>query len=712
MIKERNERPESKARRVAKTLARLADSKAGTLLICLLFSLFLIYHYVIPFNAILSRNGMPADDPAHSIWTLWLVNENVTRGQSPYHTDLIFYPVGADLTHHTLSPGFFPVTFLVKQLSGGDPMYPVYAYRIIVWLCFTLLLYFTWLLLRRLEFSRWAAAIGAIGFAFCDFFIEHAAHVSLLSAFFIPLTGLLLLRLYRKPGAGAALATALAMGLAIYFTELALYIFLGLFFVVAAMCLRGAERQALFEKARRLGWRHTLLAIGICLTVMTPFVIQHFSSDTTRPQAFESANFSANLPGLIIPEPQRTPLYGNVFEKLSARMTKGIGGREVFAGFLLLTFAAIGLVVSKQRMVRVVGLVSLVFIVLSLGPTLKVFGADTGWPMPYALLMKVPPFDLGRTPVRFAMMGIFFLAIAAAAGITWTQHALKSRIGSGGSWAAMLVILTWATAEAHAPLPRQPSFSAPAELARLGPGPVLNLPASRFDGYASLLQIFHKQPIATGYISRSSRQQIDHVERLAALADRDGSESCAELMKLGMRNLIINPVPVAEAPYEFSGCQMNVVDLRRKNIAFAVYNLGMRIDFSQPAANQFLGYGWSVPEPVSRWSDRGKAVVAFQIAATGPAILRLKLAPFLVSGKLDRQRLSIAVNDQVLAVLTLDKGEAQEYSIPVPANALRAQNLLTLVLRDAESPKNLGLSEDTRRLGINVHWLEIYPAAR
>jgi len=70
--------------------------------------------------------------------------------------------VGANLAHHTLVAGFFPVTFLVKHLSGGGALYPVYAYRLIAPLCFSLILFFSFLFLREIGFSRWAAATAAV----------------------------------------------------------------------------------------------------------------------------------------------------------------------------------------------------------------------------------------------------------------------------------------------------------------------------------------------------------------------------------------------------------------------------------------------------------------------------------------------------------------------------------------------------------------------
>jgi hypothetical protein len=191
------------------------------------------------------------------------------------------------------------------------------------------------------------------------------------------------------------------------------------------------------------------------------------------------------------------------------------------------------------------------------------------------------------------------------------------------------------------------------------------------------------------------------------LVDRGGDEACSELTKQGVRTIIINPVPFIDAPYDFARCPLNVIDLRRRDSVYAAYEIGTRIDFSSAATSRFLGYGWSAPEPVGRWTDRGKAIVAFNMTNPGAATLGLSLAPFLVAGKLEQQRLVIRINGKVVSSLTLIKNEPAEYSIPLPAGLLGSENLLMFELPDAESPKTLGVSEDARRLGVNVQFLEI-----
>ena len=48
----------------------------------------------------------------------------------------------------------------------------------------------------------------------------------------------------------------------------------------------------------------------------------------------------------------------------------------------------------------------------------------------------------------------------------------------------------------------------------------------------------------------------------------------------------------------------------------------------------------------------------------------------------------------------------REYQIELPARMLRSQNVLTFTLPDATSPQRLGLSKDSRKLGLALYWLK------
>jgi hypothetical protein len=211
--------------------------------------------------------------------------------------------------------------------------------------------------------------------------------------------------------------------------------------------------------------------------------------------------------------------------------------------------------------------VGLIFLVLSLGPTLKIYSLDTGLPLPYAWLAGVPPFNVGRSPVRFVAMAAFFWMIMAAYGVQWLQSRSEVKYGLAVSAALMALIFAWTTAEVYSPLiDRQEKLVIPAQLGQIVAGPVLELPLGLNQGWTLLFQIFHKQPLAIGEVSRQSREQLAHYETLRVLyAEAVQTGSCEKLMKLGYRNVIVRSGvtdDIVKGLRESPRCQMNVVDLR------------------------------------------------------------------------------------------------------------------------------------------------------
>jgi hypothetical protein len=132
-----------------------------------------------------------------------------------------------------------------------------------------------------------------------------------------------------------------------------------------------------------------------------------------------------------------------------------------------------------------------------------------------------------------------------------------------------------------------------------------------------------------------------------------------------------------------------------------------RIDFSKREAEKHLPYGWSAGEGEFRWSDGKKAAFIFTLDRISEGALRMKLVPFLVPGKLDEQVVNLELNGQPIKTLTLREGLPAEYSIALPRELLRQENVLIFGLPGATAPKSAGFNEDTRQLAIGMYWLEI-----
>lgn len=127
-----------------------------------------------------------------------------------------------------------------------------------------------------------------------------------------------------------------------------------------------------------------------------------------------------------------------------------------------------------------------------------------------------------------------------------------------------------------------------------------------------------------------------------------------------------------------------------------------KVDLTSHEADKFLWYGWSGPEADFRWTAAREAQVIFELEQPSDLLLRMKATPFLVPGKIERQEVRVSLNGKFLNTLILNEAREQELSLSLAKSDLRQQNVLSFKLPHATVPHALGLSDDSRRLGIAV----------
>jgi len=135
-----------------------------------------------------------------------------------------------------------------------------------------------------------------------------------------------------------------------------------------------------------------------------------------------------------------------------------------------------------------------------------------------------------------------------------------------------------------------------------------------------------------------------------------------------------------------------------------------RIDLASADADPYLWYGWSAPDPKSRWTEAKEAGIVFRLAnSIQPRDLALKIqfSAFIVPAKHPQQRVNVLLNGTSIDSLVIQQSEPSERTITLPAKLLRAENELVFKLPDAASPILLGLSKDPRRLAIAVYWIQL-----
>ena len=118
--------------------------------------------------------------------------------------------------------------------------------------------------------------------------------------------------------------------------------------------------------------------------------------------------------------------------------------------------------------------------------------------------------------------------------------------------------------------------------------------------------------------------------------------------------------------------------------------------------------GWSGPESWGRWSDGPQAKMALRVAdSSRETIVDFALGAFAPPGH--PQRVEVLANGSRLANWTFDSQQPAEISLRVPNAAIGRGGIIILTFRmpDAVSPNALGLSGDTRRLGIAITGLRV-----
>ena len=151
------------------------------------------------------------------------------------------------------------------------------------------------------------------------------------------------------------------------------------------------------------------------------------------------------------------------------------------------------------------------------------------------------------------------------------------------------------------------------------------------------------------------------------------------------------------------------------NRPISLYPLATRppdqIDFGSWEDRAFLAQGWSRESEGRgqfRWSVADRSILVVPIAAPSDLGLRIRCAPFTYPGA-PRQSIAVRVAGQEVAMLELDK-QVSTYSVTLPGELLRpGLNAVTFQYGFAHSPRELGLSKDSRSLAVRWHGIELTP---
>jgi hypothetical protein len=435
------------------------------------------------------------------LWHLWWVSEALLHGRNPFWTDLLFYPDGVQLYVQTLSAPNAVIALPVYLLAG-----PVAAFNTVVLLGFALTGFGVYLLARQYARGWWGSLLCGALVTLGPFHLGQLqnSHNNLFSMQWIPLY-IHALTLLDERGGRWRIGYAAGMATLVVLSDWYWASVCGVLTIVWVIA-----RLALVRERWALARRYALFAASASLA-LSPFWAGMIASRTflsvghgARDVIWEAyvRYSSADLFGLFFPNVYH-PLWGVQVERMLRPIAEPFAPSVwyVAAGWTLTALALIGVWLSWRRAFHLL-FVGVCLWVLALGPTLWIFGRDSGIPMPYALLDRLPLFGAARKPALFAAPVLVILSVLAALGL----EALRQRLPSAWRVAPVVVAALLGTFELWLPPGRVfLPLERPAVYEQIAarPGAVADLPLDVLETSRTLRnQMVHGQPIVGGFIAR------------------------------------------------------------------------------------------------------------------------------------------------------------------------------------------------------------------
>ena len=439
-----------------------------------------------------------------SIWNVaWVARTLVADPRHVFDAN-IFYPHAGTLAYSENNLGAGALAVPAYWLTNN----PYVAHNVALLLAFVLSATGMFYLVRHLTGDRRAAAITAIGFAFCPFVFAHTAHIQLLMTAGLPFTLLAFHRMADRPGAGrgAALGGAMAAQ-AICCGYYGVFVCLMVGFaivVVAAARRRWADRRF---------WIAIGVAAGVAMLLVAPAFLPYVTLQRGagfRRELKDAVQYSANWSDYLA-----SSSYAHAWMLSHLPEWSDVS----FPGFVTLVFGAWGAWIARRdrrhELLALYGGLTVLAFWASFGPKALLYSA---------LYHVVPMFAWLRAPARFGLIAGFGLSVLAGVAIAaWLRTARRPGLVTA---ALVLVAAGELAVPIHMPEvpPVEPVYRTLATLPR---GAVIEMPffypeVGLFQHTTYMLaSTAHWMPLVNGYSDYIPPDFYEHVMLLAPFPSRD-----------------------------------------------------------------------------------------------------------------------------------------------------------------------------------------------
>lgn len=365
------------------------------------------------------------NDPSFFIGYIDIVTRGLTGDNVVATETMIMYPRGIDMLGAYDGPLLFVVAIPANLIFGN----PVLAYNLAVMAGFLFTAMGMYFLVRHLIGS---SLIGTIGGAFYGFsaymLIRGLAHLNLMMLGVVPLFALVAVKFARNPTTSGALSLfflAALSALSSWYYALAGSLFVTIIFL--------AHWRSLWEKKRLSFLAMFSLALGLFIVAVPLLSSENKGS---MPMSDEFAfKASAQLQNLFVPTPA-SPVFGSltsgIYTKFPTVLVPEAPNLYEMTSYLgVIGLLAAAAFVFQRKLARPDvwwwSLSALIFLILSLGPYLYVFGHKIY--LPFYLLRRIYPFDLFRVPNRFFIITLLCCVVLAMYLLDYLLNKIPARRG-------------------------------------------------------------------------------------------------------------------------------------------------------------------------------------------------------------------------------------------------------------------------------------------
>lgn len=411
------------------------------------------------------------DDPPLIMWFLRWTPYAITHGEIPFLTDHLNYPAGVNLMWNTAM--VLPAILLWPVTAAFGP---VAAYNTLITAGVALSGWTAYLAFRYFLSGHTASFIGGLVYAFSPYMMSQAREHSNLTFAAIPPLLLIVLhqilvRQDRSPRlTGVILGLLAAAQLLITEELLASEAFVA---AIGIAILLLVTRPAVAGRLRHALAAFAYAACTFVAITAWPLYVQFFGHQRVHGVIQSPNTFVIDLLNFVVPSEVQwlTPAGAR---SISSYWTGNLYEWNGYLGIPLLVIVAF---VTVRRwsnpLVRFSSLLGLAVAVCSLGPSLHVYGRDTGIPLPWRLV-DILPVVSNMLPSRLMLYAHLSAALLVA---VFVQQFVVSRPWRQAAPAAVALSLVAAALFPSLPFPSSsisvPKFFRSAEMKRIAEGTVV-----------------------------------------------------------------------------------------------------------------------------------------------------------------------------------------------------------------------------------------------